>query len=481
MKDRVNQDIGTKGLRLDWDDIDWQLIEKRIKNLRQRIFRATKCGKWNQVRSLIKLMLRSHSNLLHSVRKVTQQNKGRKTPGLDHQRVLTSRGRAQLTRQMEQYQAWKVKPAKRIYIPKAGGKQRPLGILTIKNRVAQAIVKNALEPSWEARFEPNSYGFRPGRSCHDAIQHCWLRFKKSSKNRWALDADLKGAFDNINHDFILDRLGNTPGRELIRQWLKAGYVEAENLHATTSGVQQGGVISPLLANIALDGLQSLLGKAGYIRYADDFLVTANTNEEIQDLVPHVKTFFAERGLVLNTAKTKVVSVIDGFNFLGFNVRTYKGKCIIKPQKDKVLSFLQEIRDWLRCHRTIPVEAVISHLNPILRGWGNFYKHVNSKKIFDYVDHQVWLTIWRWCIRRHPNKSRDWVFRRYFRTVKGRKWIFFCKVRDHRSGELTEIHLTKVSAIPINYHVKVARDASPDDPALQDYWQKRSAKGRYRRD
>jgi len=191
----------------------------------------------------MKLMLRSYSNLLHSVRKVTQQNKGRKTPGIDRQRVLTSKARAKLVKQLTEYEAWKARPAKRIYIPKADGKQRPLGILTIKNRVAQAVVKNAIEPSWEAQFEPNSYGFRPGRGCHDAIVQCWQWTNQRRKHTWVLDADLKAAFDNISQQFILDRVGMIPGRELIKQWLKAGYVEAEFLHATTAGVQQGGVIT----------------------------------------------------------------------------------------------------------------------------------------------------------------------------------------------------------------------------------------------
>lgn len=239
-------DIGPEGQLDDWYAINWQAVKKRVRNLRRRIFRASQNGQWNQVRSLMKLMLRSFSNLLLSVRKISQENKGKGTPGIDRQTALTPKARVRLVHDMLNHQAWKVRPAKRVYIPKADGKKRPLGILTVKNRVAQTIVKNALEPSWEARFESHSYGFRPGRSCHDAIEQCWRRLNRRSKDRWVLDADIKSAFDTISHDFILSAIGSIPGKELIRQWLNAGYVEAEIFHATTGGVQQGGVVVPVI-------------------------------------------------------------------------------------------------------------------------------------------------------------------------------------------------------------------------------------------
>jgi RNA-directed DNA polymerase len=450
-----------------WSQVDWKKAERRVQNLRVRIFRAAKEQRWKHVRHLTKRLLRSYANVLVSVRRITQVNRGRHTPGLDGERVTTPDERARLVDDLRQDQPWKAAPARRIYIPKANGKPRPLGIPTRRDRVMPMVVKNALEPRLEAAFEAHSYGFRPGRCGQDAIEEVYVALNNSAvgHNHDILDADIRGAFDHISQDFILHRLGPMPGRELITQGLKAGDWEHGTRHHPTAGTPQGGVVSPLLAHIALDGLAKRLG-TGYrmARYADDIVVMAKSLPAIEQACPMVTTVLDARGLALHPENTRTVQRTEGFDVLGFQRQMRGQKLLITPQRQKVQALLRDVRAWLKHHQTVSPEAVIRHLNPRIRGWARYYRHVVSKHTFQKVDDHIWRALWRWAKRRHPRKSQRWLYRRYF---EGGKYgaTFDTESRDRR-GKTIRRRLERMPAIPIVRHVQVKGRASPDDPALK---------------
>ena len=467
---------------LDWHAIDWRVVEEDVRRLRQRIFTASQAGDLKRVRNLQKLMLRSHANTLLSVRRVTELNAGRKTAGIDGQVVLLPQGKAELADWVQhRSEPWKARPVKRVYIPKAGGKQRPLGIPVLVDRVLQARVVNALEPEWEARFEPRSYGFRPGRGCHDALDAIFHVARGANpRRRWVLDADLAAAFDRIDHGHLLDQLGTFPARGLVAEWLKAGVVEKGRLTPTGEGTPQGGVVSPLLLNVALHGMEHAAGvryqRSGVhagatvpgspvlIRYADDLVALCHTRHEAEQVKARLAGWLAPRGLVFNEDKTRIVSLDEGFDFLGFTVRRQSGKLLIKPSKAALRRIRERLRTEVRALRGANAAMVLIRLNPIVRGWAAYYRTGVSSEAFKALDRYLWRLTYKWAKHGHADKSRHWIVNRYFGAFnrsRRDRWVF----GDRDSGA----YLLKFAWTSIVRHRMVKGASSPDDPALAQYW------------
>jgi RNA-directed DNA polymerase len=477
-----------------WESVSWLSAEGNVRRLRQRIFTASQAGDLKRVRNLQKLMLRSRSSALVSVRRVTEVNAGRKTAGIDGEVALTGEAKAELAEWVQRRaEPWTARPVKRVYIPKRGsaGKRRPLGIPVIADRALQAVAANALEPEWEARFEPRSYGFRPGRGCHDAIEAIFQAGKggkgAAPRRSWILDADLAAAFDRIGHDQLLSQLGTFPARELIAGWLRAGVVEDGQFTPTGEGTPQGGVISPCLLNVALHGMESAAGvryshvgsdaavtAAGcpvLVRYADDLAVFCHTRQEAEQVKARLAAWLAPRGLAFNEDKTRIVTLDQGFDFLGCTIRRYHGKLLIKPSKAAIRRIRERLRTEIRSLRGANAQAVIARLNPIIRGWAAYYRTVVSSEIFTALDHYLWKLTYKWAKHSHPNKPTRWIIRRYFGTFnKSRhdQWVF----GDRDSGA----YMLRFAWTKIVRHQMVRGTSSRDDPALAEYWAARRRRG-----
>ncbi|WP_293132262.1 group II intron reverse transcriptase/maturase [Okeania sp. SIO3I5] len=485
---------------LKWTDINWRRVEKNVFKLQKLIYRASSRGEIRKMRKYQRLLTKSYYARLLAVRRVTQVDPGKKTAGIDGIKNLPPMQRFNLVNLLNS-RYLKASPTRRVWIPKPGkDEKRPLGIPTMYDRALQALVKLGMEPEWEARFEPNSYGFRPGRSTHDAIAAIYFSINK--KPKYVLDADISKCFDRINHDALMEKVGRTPYRRLIKQWLKSGVFDKKQFLDTVEGTPQSGVISPLLANIALHGMEERLMEfaksidmkdhRGYqkcwqnkvkslslIRYADDFVILHEDIKVVLQAKTVIQEWLNQVGLELKPEKTKIAHTLQeyegnkpGFDFLGFTIRQWKVKSteqgfktLIKPSTKSIKTHYRKLVEICNRYKTAPTKAIIAKLNPIIKGWANYFSTVVSKKAFSKMDNHFWKRLWRWASRRHPNKSAKWVKKKYFPKVKEtRNWVL-------NDGEyILNLH----SDVSIERHIKVKGNKSPYDGDWT-YWSSRIGK------
>jgi RNA-directed DNA polymerase len=383
-----------------------------------RIAKAMRGEEVQKVKVLQRLLTRSYSAKCMAVRKVTS-NKGARTPGIDGATWNTDLQKAEAISNLR-HRGYKPLPVRRVYIAKSNGR-RPLGVASMNDRAMQALSLFALEPVAETIADPNSYGFRSYRSCADAIGQCFIALAKKRSSQWILEGDIKSCFSEILHRWLEDNI--LMDKKLLRKWLKAGYVEKGVMFQTQSGVQQGSVNSPCITVITLSGLEAAVraglkssDKVNVVVYADDFVITGSSKELLENHIkPKVADFLKERGLELSEEKTKITHIDQGFDFLGHNVRKYNGKLLIKPSKKNVKCFLKEIRRTIKTNSSVKTETLIYLLNPKIRGWANYFRHVVSSKVFSYVDDQIFRALFNWAKRRHPNKGIRWVEDKYYRS------------------------------------------------------------------
>jgi RNA-directed DNA polymerase len=468
-----------------WDQINWADCERDVRRLQARIVKATREGRHNKVKTLQWLLTHSFSGRALAVKRVTE-NKGKRTPGVDGKIWGTPASKFKSIGTLRR-RGYQPQPLRRVHIPKANGKLRPLGIPTMKDRAMQALHLLALEPAAETTADPNSYGFRPGRSTADAIAASHHNLCRKNSAQWVLEGDIRGCFDNISHEWMLRQI--PMDKMVLRRWLKAGYLENRTLFPTEAGTPQGGIISPTLANMVLNGLEPLLwktfparkslaGKANpkvnLIRYADDFIVTGASKELLENEVrPVVEQFLRERSLELSSEKTCVTHIEQGFDFLGQNIRSWKGKLLTQPSKKNVHAFLDKVRTILRQNKALDQLALIRMLNPVIRGWVNYHRHAAATNALNKVERVIWKSLWRWARRRHLKKSANWIIHKYWHPVGRHKWLFAADTGQKTpDGKPVWFRLVIPTDTKIVRYCKIMGEANPYDPNWRPYFEDR---------
>jgi RNA-directed DNA polymerase len=479
-----DEKLVNKQLKDQWDNIDWKEVEVHVNRLQARIAKAVKDGIWHLVKRLQYLLTNSFYAKLLAVRKVNL-NRGKRTAGIDGETWSSpqSKMRAALSLTDIKYEA---KPLKRVFIEKPGKKKkRPLGIPTMYDRSMQSLYAMALEPIAEIKGDRTSFGFRKFRSTHDACEQAFLYLCKKNSPVWVLEGDIKGCFDNISHQWLLE---NIPmDKSILKQFLKAGYIFNRQLFPTEAGTPQGGIISPILANMALDGIENLLAekyhktksgkickvhsakyKVNFCRYADDFIVTAKTEEIAKEIKELIQDFLKDRGLELSDEKTLITHIDNGFDFLGWNFRKYNCKLLVKPSKKSMDKFTEKISETIKEGKAWKQETIIDFLNPIITGWANYHQPVVSSEIFHKLDSRIWSMLWHWAKRRHPEKSNTWIADKYWHSIGNKNWVF-----SDGNKQLKFLSDTRIVR-----HIKLKLDMNPH--LDKDYFVSRKLKLRVRK-
>ena len=463
--------------KIEWTQVHWEQIEQTVRRLQARIVKALQEKAYRRVKDLQRLLTRSLSARLLAVRRVTT-NRGRKTPGVDGILWTTPEQKIQAVHDLEK--EMKILPLKRIYIPKKNGKMRPISIPTMANRAQQACHLLAIDPIAETGADEHSYGFRIQRGTHDAIGYIYHILRRKGSPQWILEGDIKSCFDEINHQWLEDNIPME--KSILQKWLKAGFIDKKRLFPTKAGTPQGGIASPTLANMTLNGLERTLkekfgDKPGQqknrkmvhcCRYADDFIVTGASQELLQESVlPAIRQFLAERGLQISEEKTRITHIAEGFDFLGQNTRKYGEKLLTTPSKKSVLNFKAKLGATIKDHRLDTID-LIKKINPIIRGWCNYHRFIVSRKAFEKIDNHVFKLLWKWAKRNHPNKTHRWVAKKYFLTSEGQKWTFAVKTKR---GKVHQQHLA--SSTRIRRHILINGKANPYEEKWKLYFEKRA--------